>query len=97
MAELSPEYPVELLHDDLSRVLSTLFLIGRKLSTFLEPATKRALEQLTDKVVLFLRPKPDTIRYTAEDDDGKLKLSKGSFNSPTETVKFFDCSNGKSH
>ena len=74
MAELSPEYPVELLHDDLSRVLSTLFLIGRKLSTFLEPATKRALEQLTDKVVLFLRPKPDTIRYTAEDDDGKLML-----------------------
>ena len=43
MAELSPEYPVELLHDDLSRVLSTLFLIDRKLSTFLEPATKRAL------------------------------------------------------
>ncbi len=25
MAELSPEYPVEMLHDDLSRVLSTLF------------------------------------------------------------------------
>ena len=50
MAELSPEYPFELLHDDLSRVLSTLFLIGRKLSTFLEPATKRALEQLTDKL-----------------------------------------------
>ena len=74
MAELSPEYPVELLHDDLSRVLSTLFLIGRKLSTFLEPATKRALEQLTDKVVLFLRPKTDAIRYTAEDDDGKLML-----------------------
>ena len=67
-------YPVELLHDDLSRVLSTLFLIGRKLSTFLEPATKRALEQLTDKVVLFLRPKTDAIRYTAEDDDGKLML-----------------------
>lgn len=74
MAELSPEYPFELLHDDLSRVLSTLFLIGRKLSTFLEPATKRALEQLTDKVVLFLRPKTDAIRYTAEDDDGKLML-----------------------
>lgn len=74
MAELSPEYPVEMLHDDLSRVLSTLFLIGRKLSTFLGPATKRALEQLTDKVVLFLRPKTDTIRYTAEDDDGKLML-----------------------
>ena len=74
MAELSPEYPVELLHDDLSRVLSTLFLIGRKLSTFLEPATKRALEQLTDKVVLFLRSKTDAIRYTAEDDDGKLML-----------------------
>ena len=74
MAELSPEYPIELLHDDLSRVLSTLFLIGRKLSTFLEPATKRALEQLTDKVVLFLRPKTDAIRYTAEDDDGKLML-----------------------
>jgi len=74
MAELSPEYPIELLHDDLSRVLSTLFLIGRKLSTFLEPATKRALEQLTDKVVLFLRPKADAIRYTAEDDDGKLML-----------------------
>ena len=64
MAELSPEYPIELLHDDLSRVLSTLFLIGRKLSTFLEPATKRALEQITDKVVLFLRPKTDAIRYT---------------------------------
>lgn len=74
MAELSPECPVELLHDDLSRVLSTLFLIGRKLSTFLEPATKRALEQLTDKVVLFLRPKTNSIRYTAEDDDGKLML-----------------------
>ena len=74
MAELSSEYPVELLHDNLSRVLSTLFLIGRKLSTFLEPATKRALEQLTDKVVLFLRPKTDAIRYTAEDDDGKLML-----------------------
>ena len=74
MAELSPEYPVELLHDDLSRVLATLFLISRKLSTFLEPATKRALEQLTDKVVLFLRPKTDAIRYTAEDDDGKLML-----------------------
>ena len=74
MAELSPEYPVEMLHDDLSRVLSTLFLIGRKLSAFLEPATKRALEQLTDKVVLFLRPKADAIRYTAEDDDGKLML-----------------------
>ena len=67
-------YPVELLHDDLSRVLSTLFLIGRKLSTFLEPATKRALEQLTDKVVLFLRPKTNSIRYAAEDDDGKLML-----------------------
>ena len=26
----------------------------------------------------------------------KLPFSKGSFNSPTETVKFFDCSNGKS-
>ena len=76
MAELSPEYPVELLHDDLSRVLSTLFLIGRKLSAFLEPATKRALEQLTDKVVLFLRPKADAIRYTAEDDDGKLMAKK---------------------
>ena len=74
MAELSPEYPAELLHDDLSRVLSTLFLIGRKLSTFLEPATKRALEQLTDKVVLFLRPKADAIRCTAEDDGGKLML-----------------------
>ena len=74
MAELSPEYPVELLHDDLSRVLSALFLISRKLSAFLEPATKRALEQLTDKVVLFLRPKADAIRYTAEDDDGKLML-----------------------
>ena len=54
--------------------LSTLFLIGRKLSAFLEPATKRTLEQLTDKVVLFLRLKLDTIRYTAEDDDGKLML-----------------------
>ena len=74
MAELSPEYSVELLQDDLSRVLSTLFLISRKLSGFLKPATKRALEQLTDKVVLFLRLKADAIHCTAEDDDGKLML-----------------------
>lgn len=74
LAEMTVEASIEQFHDDLERTLSALFVIGRKIGSLLEPMTKRELEQLTDKIVCFLRPKTDAIRYAAEDDDGKLLL-----------------------
>ena len=74
LAEMTEEASIEQFHDDLERTLSALFVIGRKIGSLLEPMTKRELEQLTDKIVCFLRPKTDAIRYAAEDDDGKLLL-----------------------
>lgn len=74
LAEMTEEASIEQFHDDLERTLSALFVIGRKIGPLLEPMTKRELEQLTDKIVCFLRPKTDAIRYAAEDDDGKLLL-----------------------
>lgn len=74
LAEMTEEASIEQFHDDLEHTLSALFVIGRKIGPLLEPMTKRELEQLTDKIVCFLRPKTDAIRYAAEDDDGKLLL-----------------------
>ena len=74
LSEMSAETSLDGLRDDLQKILTALFVIGRKISAHLDSATKRELAQLTDRVVLILRKNPANIKYLEEGDDGKLVI-----------------------
>lgn len=58
----------------LKRPRKTLELIQRQISALVSHSTRRQLEQIIDKVTLFLRSQPDMICYAAEDDRGGTML-----------------------
>ena len=58
----------------LKRPRKTLELIQRQISALVSHSTRRQLEQIIDKVTLFLRSQPDVICYAAEDDRGGTML-----------------------
>ena len=58
----------------LKRSRKTLELIQRQISALVSHSTRRQLEQIIDKVTLFLRSQPDMICYAAEDDRGGTML-----------------------
>lgn len=58
----------------LKRPRKTLELIQRQISALVSHSTRRQLEQIIDKVILFLRSQPDMICYAAEDDRGGTML-----------------------
>ncbi len=58
----------------LKRPRKTLELIQRQIGALVSPSTRRQLEQIIDKVTLFLRSQPDMICYAAEGDRGGTML-----------------------
>ena len=58
----------------LKRPRKTLELIQRQIGALVSHSTRRQLEQIIDKVTLFLRSQPDMICYAAEDDRGGTML-----------------------
>ena len=58
----------------LKRPRKTLELIQRQISALVSHSTRRQLEQIIDKVTLFLRSQPDMICFAAEDDRGGTML-----------------------
>lgn len=58
----------------LNRPYQTLALIQKQIGTILTHGTQRQLDQLRDKVTLFLREQRDMIFYTAEESHGGTML-----------------------